>query len=480
MTTENVQTENQDKNPIAPQPSGVKGKWDSLKTETKKKILLGVVIGAVIVIGVTSNTIKKAPSDRGGSSKKSSKEDAPRKVSAEMNMLEKNVNNNFKKEIDDIKEQLNILINAVKSGNTAEGNGIDDDIVESSGKKGERGGRQVVGKNNKRGSPIFELLPGFNGKKSDTGIKKGQGEDPEQTPPPPPALFPPPPNQNQQKGLGIVSGPPPEKKVFKPQVEFIGSIDFIAATQQPQPQKTEDKKKEKRAITLPSGSFMEATLLTGMTAATAEFGKGNPEPALVRIKNIAVLPNDLKANLKGCFAIVEGSGRLDKERVGLRILRLSCLSKSGGAVIDQEVSGFVVDGDGMNEVAGKVVAKFGASVANAMLAGFLGGAGQAIKSSSGITTTGAGGATQLFEQSPTDIASRAIGGGVSAAADDARKFFLKIAEQTAPVIEILPGKNVFLVIKSEATLILKDMPADSIHGGLMNFFNEPEKSEIRN
>ncbi len=82
---------------------------------------------------------------------------------------------------------------------------------------------------------------------------------------------------------------------------------------------------------------MEAQLLTGFDASTSGKGSTNPEPLLLRIQTPAVLPNDIKANLSGCFVIAEAVGRLDKERADVRLVSLSCLSNEGKAIIDAPV-----------------------------------------------------------------------------------------------------------------------------------------------
>jgi conjugal transfer pilus assembly protein TraB len=64
----------------------------------------------------------------------------------------------------------------------------------------------------------------------------------------------------------------------------------------------EKKIKKGRTVYLPP-SFMEAQLLTGFDASTFGRGTNNPEPLLLRIQTPAVLPNDIKANLSGCFVI---------------------------------------------------------------------------------------------------------------------------------------------------------------------------------
>ena len=64
---------------------------------------------------------------------------------------------------------------------------------------------------------------------------------------------------------------------------------------------------------------MEGTLLSGMYAPANEGGKGEPLPGLIRIKNLAILPNSVKADLKGCFVIVEAHGSLFDERAHIRL-----------------------------------------------------------------------------------------------------------------------------------------------------------------
>ena len=77
--------------------------------------------------------------------------------------------------------------------------------------------------------------------------------------------------------------------------------------------------------------------MTGFDASTSGKGTNNPEPLLLRIQTPAVLPNDIKANLAGCFVIAEAVGRLDKERADVRLVSLSCLSNEGKAIIDTQV-----------------------------------------------------------------------------------------------------------------------------------------------
>ncbi len=267
-------------------------------------------------------------------------------------------------------------------------------------------------------------------------------------------------NQTSTRGISIPPPPPPsefpgemsmEKKKIVVEPTMIGDIDVASNT----PPKTESKKKEKkkgREVYLPP-SFMEATLLSGLDAPTMEGAKGNPVPALLRVKDLAILPNDVKANLKGCFVIAEGYGRLDTERVELRLVSLSCIAKNGQAVIDQKVKGFVVDADGKIGLKGRVVAKLGSVLARTALAGFLEGFGDAA-SLAGQTSYVSGLGTQITTKSSKMLEAGA-GKGVAKASHRLADFYMKLAEQTLPVVEVGATKKVTLVVSQGVDLKIR-------------------------
>ena len=261
--------------------------------------------------------------------------------------------------------------------------------------------------------------------------------------PPPPPLPPPPPSFDQ-------SGFTPEV----PEDLMIGGITTVSNNTTVN-QETEDGKK-KLKIYLPP-SFMEATLLSGVRAPTTSAGKNNPIPILFRIKDLAVLPNKVKGDLKGCFVISEGTGNLADERVHVRLLTLSCVSKKGTAVIDQQIKGFVMDEDGIVGLDGTVVAKMGAMLARSALAGALGGIGDGVQSSTVDYQTTPLGTQQMFSSDDTNnIIRSAVGGALAGASKDFQKFYLQLAEQTMPVIEAGATKTVTLVISEGVSLEVKE------------------------
>jgi conjugal transfer pilus assembly protein TraB len=258
-------------------------------------------------------------------------------------------------------------------------------------------------------------------------------------PPPPGTVYPAMPASS--------TGPPPAPE----EIVAVGDIGMISA---PVSERGEDKKKaDGQRIYLPP-SFMAATLLSGLDAPTSETAKGSPVPALLRIKDLAVLPNSVKADLKGCFVIAEGLGNLADERAHMRLVSLSCLTREGQSVIDQKIKGFLVDQDGKIGLKGKVVSRMGSAIARSMIAGFFGGLGEYVAAQNTITSTSPLGTTQTID--PNDALQYGAGSGLASAFKDTQKFYLDLAKQALPVIEVGATKDVTLVIEEGTMLELQD------------------------
>jgi len=263
-------------------------------------------------------------------------------------------------------------------------------------------------------------------------------------------------NSAQRSGPPMPPAPGMSRQQEEPQDREYGAIE-IASNRNAggdAKEKAAEKKSKKKTVYLPP-SFMEATMLSGLDAPTTEGGKGEPVPVLLRIRDLAFLPNQIRANLKGCFVISEGHGSLADERAHLRITSISCLSKKGTAVIDQHVKGFVVDSDGKIGLRGTVVSKMGSIVARSVIAGFFSGIGDAIKQQTTISTISPLGQTQMID--PNQTLTAAAGGGISSAAQQISKFYLELARQTMPVIEVGAVRDVTLVISEGVELEIKEI-----------------------
>jgi conjugal transfer pilus assembly protein TraB len=100
----------------------------------------------------------------------------------------------------------------------------------------------------------------------------------------------------------------------------------------------------------------------------------------------------------------------------------------------------------------------GAMLARSALAGFLGGMGDAVRSSTmDYQTTALGTQTQVWSGTDTrNIVRGGIGGGISKSAEQLEKFYLQLAQQTLPIIQVGATKTVTVVISEGVNLEVKN------------------------
>lgn len=192
-------------------------------------------------------------------------------------------------------------------------------------------------------------------------------------------------------------------------------------------------------------SFTRAVLLGGLAAPTGGQAQGSPIPVLLRLQDLAVLPNDFRSNIRDCFVVGEGYGDISAERAYIRTTLMSCVSRDG-RVMEIPIKGSVFGEDGMNGVMGKLVTKQGSILLNALLSGIASGLGAGVAQASQTVTTTALGTTSTTPPDTKSILQAGLGTGVSKALDRLAQYYINLAEKTLPVIEVLPGRVVDLVI----------------------------------
>lgn len=195
---------------------------------------------------------------------------------------------------------------------------------------------------------------------------------------------------------------------------------------------------------LPSGTFAQARLLNGATAPTRGQGSGNPVPILLELTDSAVMPNLYKAGIKRCFVTANATGELASERVLVRLDRLSCIDENGGAV-DKKIQGYVSGEDGKTGLRARLVTKSGQAIANALFTGTLAGLGKAVSLASENSTTSI---TGTISTSVTNPWRAGVGEGASHAMDRITDYYLKLASDMFPVLEVDSGRKVEIVISN--------------------------------
>ncbi len=198
--------------------------------------------------------------------------------------------------------------------------------------------------------------------------------------------------------------------------------------------------------TIPPGSFAQGILLSGVDASTSTAASANPEPVLIELTDSGDLSRYFTSTVKGCRVTASSYGVLSKERVMMRLEKLSCIEVATGEVMSTDVDGYVSGEDGKLGLRGTVVDRAGEHVRAAMLGGFLSSFGNFLAASSNpVTFASQTGLAQITPMTGSELAKHGAAKGVSSALDKYTEFYIKRAEQMEPVIQIGAGRVVQVV-----------------------------------
>lgn len=190
-------------------------------------------------------------------------------------------------------------------------------------------------------------------------------------------------------------------------------------------------------------SFTRGTLLGGLDAPTGGQSQSNPHPVLIRLSDTSVLPNRMRGEYRECFVIAAGYGDISSERAYLRTESLSCV-RPDGATLEVRIQGSIYGEDGKVGLRGRLVTKQGQMLANALLAGVVSGIGQGLATSSTEYSTSALGT--VATANGAEAYKAGLGTGVGKALDRLAQYYIKLAENTFPVIEVDAGREIDVVI----------------------------------
>ncbi|OAI17093.1 conjugal transfer protein TrbI [Methylomonas koyamae] len=212
-------------------------------------------------------------------------------------------------------------------------------------------------------------------------------------------------------------------------------------------------------VFIPAGSILTGVLLNGLDAPTGKKAKKEPMPVLFRIKKEAILPNRFHADVRECFLLAAGFGDLSAERAYFRGETFSCVRQDGG-VIEVPMNAYATGEDGKNGVRGRVVSKQGALLAQSMMAGFLRGFSDAFgRNQIPVLMTGGLGALSGTTPFQSAFSSQSMEGGALKGAGYAMErlshFYMDMAEEIYPVIEIDATRQVNFIVQKGTALKLK-------------------------
>jgi conjugal transfer pilus assembly protein TraB len=285
-----------------------------------------------------------------------------------------------------------------------------------------------------------------------------------------PGLPPPPPPASPRPGMPVgAPGMPTDQPYVPPQPSLV-RVTLSAPAKSQDGGADAGKSPAQTVDTFLPVSFTRGVLLGGLDAPTGGQSQTNPHPVLIRLSDNSVLPNRYRAEYRECFVIAAGYGDISSERAYLRTESLSCVRPDGTA-LEVKIQGSVYGEDGKVGMRGRLVTKQGQMLANALLAGVVSGIGQGIATSNTTYSTSALGSVATTGGS--DALKSGLGSGVGKALDRLAQYYIKLAEQTFPIIEIDAAREVDVVVTKGVRI---DAP-DSAKPSPTSFPSRSEPSE---
>lgn len=214
--------------------------------------------------------------------------------------------------------------------------------------------------------------------------------------------------------------------------------------------KATNDNKDALKVSLPAGAILSGVLVTGMDAPTGKQAQKDPYPSLIRIKSEAILPNRFRADFRECFIIAAGWGERSSERAYMRAERLSCI-RNDGATLETSIDAYVTGEDGKTGIRGRLVSKQGQLLTRALMAGFAEGATSLfnVRQTPSLSISSAGSSnTSTYEQV---FSAEAVQGatvrGIGGALERLAEYYMDMAEEMFPVIEIDAMREVDFIVK---------------------------------
>lgn len=201
---------------------------------------------------------------------------------------------------------------------------------------------------------------------------------------------------------------------------------------------------------VPAGSFVTAVVTGGADANAGVNGQGDTVPMVFQTINQGILPNGKPSKLNNCTILGAAYGEISSSRGIVRTTRLSCIFED--EIIDIPVEATVFN-YGRNGIRGTAIMKNGKIVQMAGISGILTGIGETGKALSQTTSNSALGSTSSVNGS--DALLNLAGSASSSVGSKLADYYIKLAEQYHPIIELNPGNTVNIVF-------LKGFPLDPV------------------
>lgn len=212
--------------------------------------------------------------------------------------------------------------------------------------------------------------------------------------------------------------------------------------------------------TIPAGSFAEAVLLSGVDATAAVSAGANPRPMLLRLTDLTALPRKFRTDLVDCHCTASAWGELSSERIHARIVKLSCVERDTGEILEVAANGYIAGADGKEGIRGIVASKEGQFLARSLWGGVFAGIGSVLSPANRAAHSGAFLAIGSPETPKTqDLFKSGFAESANNSLTKLSEYYIQRAEQIQPIIQVAAGQKVDVIftegVAIDKTLIRK-------------------------
>ena len=212
--------------------------------------------------------------------------------------------------------------------------------------------------------------------------------------------------------------------------------------------------KESGANLSPHG-FVEGRLLNGVVAIVG----GAERESVVALTGPYQAANGFITDLDGCFALVQGRPELPAGRIDFKVSRLTC-NFPDGASKTWDVSGWLVDTDGIRGLRARIVESVGRKAGVAAAGGALAGFGRRLSQHQYQINAGALASSSTFIGNATHDA---VGGSAEGAANALEQSIADYYNLYAPSLQVGGGTPASLVIANELKFPPSGHPSSQTH-----------------
>ena len=210
---------------------------------------------------------------------------------------------------------------------------------------------------------------------------------------------------------------------------------------------------------VPAGAFVTAVMTGGADANAGVNGTADTAPVTFRAINNGFLPNGKKSHLKDCFFTASAYGEISSSRGIIRTDHMSC-TLPNNEILDVPVQATAFN-FGKNGVRGTPVMRNGKIVEMAGVSGLFTGLGDTAKNLSTTQSVSPLGTTTTIN--PSDALANLTGSSLEAVGSKLSDYYIKLAEQYHPVIELNAGAVVNIVFLQGFSLDPNVAPTKTQH-----------------